>query len=200
MITNNLKTIMRYKMSSLGAGMRTPKELYDNNFGVLTNTCGEYFHETINVTQNGYWYLTQNVSNLSREDDLELDADSPEVAIAVTGTTIAQQVGTFILVGSGNTEPSSSDYRLDNCVSCLTDCGQYVVHGNGNLFSVNRILRNDTNENVVINEVGLYNRPFYIVNPSNSCRTKLLLVREVLPETVTLHPGDSYTFTISLTI
>ena len=200
MITNNLKTIMRYKMSSLGAGMRTPTELYDNRFGILTNTCGEYFHETIGRTQNVYWYLTQNVSNLSREDDLELDADYPEVAIADTGTTIAQQVGTFILVGSGNTEPSSSDYRLDNCVSCLTDCGQYVVHGNGNLFSVNRILRNDTNENVVINEVGLYNRPFYVVNSSNACRTKLLLVREVLPETVTLHPGDSYTFTISLTI
>lgn len=200
MITNNLKTIMRYKMSSLGAGMRTPTELYDNGFGILTNTCGEYFHKTIGSTQNVYWYLTQSVSNLSREDDLELDADSPEVAIANTGTTIAQQVGTFILVGSGNTEPSSSDYRLDNCVSCLTDCGQYVVHGNGNLFSVNRILRNDTNENVVINEVGLYNRPFHIVNSSNTCRTKLLLAREVLPETVTLHPGDSYTFTISLTI
>lgn len=200
MITNNLKTIMRYKMSIHATGLRTPTELYDNGFGILTNTCGEYFHETISNTQSADWFITQNTTNLSREDDLELDADSPEVAIYNTGTTTVQQIGTFILVGSGNTEPSSSDYRLDNCVSCLTDCGQYVVHGNGNLFSVNRILRNDTNENVVINEVGLYNRPFYIANPPNACRTKLLLVREVLPETVTLHPGDSYTFTISLTI
>lgn len=200
MITNNLKTIMRYKMSSLATGLSTPKQLYDHNFGVLTNTCGEYLHETIGNMQNVYWHITQTTTNLSREDDLELDSLTCEEALVNSGTTISQQVGTFILVGSGNTEPSSSDYKLDNCVSCLTDCGQYVLHGNGNIFSVIRILRNDTNEDVVINEVGLYNRPFYIANESKTCRTKLLLVREVLPETVTLHPGDSYTFTISLTI
>lgn len=197
MITNNLKAIMRYKMSPNCIYGLTVSSMYSNGYGTLINTCGEDMY--------GYWkdmlsnfHISENVTNLSREDDLELDANSPEAAGKLSGTNITNQVGTFILVGSGTAEPSSSDYKLENCISNLMDCGQYVALSSGNLFSVNRILQNNTDEDVVINEVGLYNRPNY--SDSDKGRTKLLLVREVLPETVTLKPGDSYTFTISLTI
>ena len=197
MITNNLKTIMRYKMSPNCEYRWTVSNFYNNGYGSLINTCGEDMYEYW-MSMSSYFIISENVTNLSREDDLELDANSPEKAEKLSGTMTTNTVGTFILVGSGTAEPSSSDYKLENCISDLTDCGQYIALSSGNLFSVNRILRNDTNEDVVINEVGLYNRPAY--SDSNSGRTKLLLVREVLPETVTLKPGDSYTFTISLTI
>lgn len=197
MITNNLKTIMRYRMSPNCIYAWSVANFYDHGYGSLTNTCGEDMREYYNVMTSNF-HISEQVTNLSREDDLELDANSPEKAEKLSGTTTKNEVGTFILVGSGTAEPSSSDYKLENCISDLTDCGQYVALSSVNLFSVNRILRNDTNEDVVINEVGLYNRPVY--SDSVNGRTKLLLVREVLPETVTLHPGDSYTFTISLTV
>lgn len=197
MITNNLKAIMRYKMSPNCVYGWSVSNMYSNGYGTLINTCGEDMYEYWKDMLSNF-HISENVTNLSREDDLELDANSPEAAGKLSGTTTTNTVGTFILVGSGTSEPSSSDYKLENCISDLTDCGQYVALSSVNLFSVNRILRNDTNEDVVINEVGLYNRPAY--NDSDKGRTKLLLVREVLPETVTLHPGDSYTFTISLTI
>ena len=198
MITNNLKTIMRYKMSPHCVFSWAVANIYNSGYGSLINTCGEDMYEYWPSMPLNYLSISENVTNLSREDDLELDANSPEKAEKLSGTTTTNVVGTFILVGSGTAEPSSSDYKLENCISDLTDCGQYIALSSVNLFSVNRILRNDTNEDVVINEVGLYNRPNY--NDSDKGRTKLLLVREVLPETVTLHPGDSYTFTISLTI
>lgn len=198
MITNNLKTIMRYKMSPHCVFQWPVSTIYEHGYGSLTNTCGEDMYEYWSGMPTNYLFISEIVTNLSREDDLELDATSPEKAEKLSGTTTTNVVGTFILVGSGTAEPSSSDYKLENCISDLTDCGQYVAMSSVNLFSVNRILRNDTNKDVVINEVGLYNRPNY--SDSDKGRTKLLLVREVLPETVTLHPGDSYTFTISLTI
>lgn len=197
MITNNLKTIMRYKMSTNCIFAWSVSNIYETGYGSLINTCGEDMYEYRSDMVSPF-HISEQVINLSREDDLELDANSPEKAENLSGTTTINTVGTFILVGSGTAEPSSSDYKLENCISDLTDCGQYLALSSVNLFSVNRILRNDTNEDVVINEVGLYNRPAYI--DSDKGRTKLLLAREVLPETVTLHPGDSYTFTISLTI
>lgn len=197
MITNNLKTIMRYKMSPSGIFIWTVSNLYNNGYGSLINTCGEDMYEYW-MDMSSHFTISEMVTNLSREDDLELDANSPEKAEKLSGTTTTHDVGTFILVGSGTAEPSSSDYKLENCISDLTDCGQYLALSSGNLFSVNRILQNNTDEDIVINEVGLYNRPAYI--DSDKGRTKLLLAREVLPETVTLKPGDSYTFTISLTI
>lgn len=198
MITNNLKTIMRYKMSPHCVFQWPVANLYDNGYGSLINTCGEDMYEYWSSMTLNYLMISERVTNLSREDDLELDANSPEKAEKLSGTTTTNEIGTFILVGSGTAEPSLSDYKLENCISDLTDCGQYIALSSVNLFSVNRILQNNTDEDVVINEVGLYNRPAY--GDSDKGRTKLLLVREVLPETVTLHPGDSYTFTISLTI
>ena len=198
MITNNLKTIMRYKTSPYCVVQWTVANIYDNGYGSLINTCGEDMYEYWSRMPLAYFAISTNVTNLSREDDLELDANSPEAAGKLSGTTTTNAIGTFILVGSGTSEPSSSDYKLENCISDLTDCGQYIASSSVNLFSVNRILQNNTDEDVVINEVGLYHRPAYF--DGNTGRTKLLLVREVLPETVTLHPGDSYTFTISLTI
>lgn len=198
MITNNLKTIMRYKMSPYCRFTWLASNIYETGYGSLINTCGEDMYEYWSSMPSEFLTISGDVTNLSREDDLELDANSPEKAEKLSGTTTTKDVGTFILVGSGTAEPSSSDYKLENCISDLTDCGQYIAMSSVNLFSVNRILRNDTNEDVVINEVGLYNRPAY--SPNNKGRTKFLLAREVLPETVTLHPGDSYTFTISLTI
>lgn len=198
MITNNLKTIMRYKMSPYCVFQWPVSNLYDSGYGSLINTCGEDMHEYWSTMPLHYLTISEAVTNLSREDDLELDANSPEAAGKLSGTTVTNETGTFILVGSGTSEPSSSDYKLENCISDLTDCGQYIALSSVNLFSVNRILQNNTDEDVVINEVGLYNRPTYM--DSDKGRTKFLLVREVLPETVTLHPGDSYTFTISLTI
>lgn len=197
MITNNLKTIMRYKMSPNCVFQWSVSNIYKNGYGSLINTCGEDMYEYWSSMPSEFTISAQ-VTNLSREDDLELDANSPEKAEKLSGETTIHDAGTFILVGSGTSEPSSSDYKLENCISDLTDCGQYIALSSVNLFSVNRILQNNTDEDVVINEVGLYNRPTY--SDSDRGRTKLLLVREVLPETVTLHPGDSYTFTISLTI
>lgn len=197
MITNNLKTIMRYKMSPNYQYPWPVSTIYNIGYGSLINTCGEDMYEYWSAMSSDFT-ISANVTNLSREDDLELDANSPEKAEKLSGTTTTNECGTFILVGSGTAEPSSSDYKLENCISDLTDCGQYIALSSVNLFSVNRILQNNTDEDIVINEVGLYNRPAY--NDNDKGRTKLLLAREVLPETVTLKPGDSYTFTISLTI
>ena len=95
------------------------------------------------------------------------------------------------MVGTGDTEPKETDYKLDNYVE-MTPIAQSQNGGAGNILNASRTLRNDSSSPVIVKEVGLY------FKANGSGRLKLLLARDVLPTPITMQPGESYTFTFKI--
>ena len=98
-------------------------------------------------------------------------------------------VGMYLLLGSGTTKATPDDYKLDNVESNYTVITQnHTVFTNtyGNqILVINRIIQNSSDSAITINEQGL-------------CGWKIMIARDVLPEPVTLQPGEKHTFTMTI--
>lgn len=107
--------------------------------------------------------------------------------------------GMHIVVGSGNTAPTSSDKAMDNEVTDLTIVSTTGTNNSDNasyeqdyiaIFS--RTYRNDTESDIVISEVGIQ---YYGHCSNTSPLANFLLARDVISP-VTIKPGEAYTFTM----
>lgn len=100
-------------------------------------------------------------------------------------------VGMYLLLGSGTTNATPDDYKLDSIESNYTVITQnHTVFTNtyGNqILVISRIIQNSSDSAITINEMGL-------------CGWKILSAREVLPEPVTLQPGEKHTFTMTISL
>ena len=101
-----------------------------------------------------------------------------------------------ICLGQNNNPESPNDYTLNPCSSTLVG-SNYTMDDYSTLgFYVGSIIATNTGtENEIVKEVGLV-----LKKTSNvaSCQNNYLLARKVLPEPVTIAPGESYTFTLIL--
>ena len=99
--------------------------------------------------------------------------------------------GIYLLIGVGTTTATSDDYKLDSIESNYTVITQnHTVFTNtyGNqILVINRIIQNTSSSAITINELGL-------------CGWKIMIAREVLPEPVTLQPGEKHTFTMTISL
>lgn len=100
-------------------------------------------------------------------------------------------------VGSGTTAPTADDAGLENEISTLTrisfihSAGSGIVYDNDCVFSAAAIYKNSTDSDITISEIGIYGQ-----QPSmGSTYGPFLFAREVI-EPVTIHPGESYTFSM----
>ena len=97
-------------------------------------------------------------------------------------------VGIYLLIGSGTTPATSNDYKLDNVESNYTVITQnhtvFTTYGN-QILVINRIIQNTSSSAITINELGL-------------CGLKIMIAREVLAEPVVLQPGEKHTFTMTI--
>ncbi len=103
----------------------------------------------------------------------------------------ADEAGCYLLLGSGDTTPTSVDYKLDSVQSDYSVLTQnHVVYTNvytNQLFIITRIIQNTSDNPLTIKELGL-------------CGWKILFARDVLPEPVILQPGEKHTFTMTISL
>ena len=97
-----------------------------------------------------------------------------------------------IIVGSSDIEPSVDDYCLKDEKSLTqistskTNSSSYT---DGFMMNVQTVIKNNTNNNVVVKEVGLIARNYY---------GNILLIREVLQEPITIQPNKSFLFNMTI--
>lgn len=102
---------------------------------------------------------------------------------------------TICLGQNGNPE-SPNDYTLNSCSSTLVG-SNYTMDDFSTLgFYIGSIIATNTGtENEIIKEVGLVLKK---TSSTASYQNNYLLARKVLPEPVSIAPGESYTFTLIL--
>lgn len=99
--------------------------------------------------------------------------------------------GLILFVGSGMTPPSAEDYKLENALNLQVN-NQVCSHNATNLTTVIRTFQNNTEENVTINEVGLYvfRTCFYDQWSTYHYQYPMLVGRKVLSSPITLAPNE----------
>lgn len=109
--------------------------------------------------------------------------------------------GLYIDVGFGDTAPQKTDYKLEdsnvldsNLLTWLISI--YVNDRLPYIRLISSTYRNDTANDVIVKEIGMIKKNGY--SGVNTCN--VLLTRTVLQTPVTMHPGDTVTFTVSLEI
>ena len=98
----------------------------------------------------------------------------------------------YIIVGSSNIEPSVDDYYLKDA-KALTKISSTRTNPDSNsdfMINVQTVLKNETNETIVVKEVGLIGTGY------NSWT--FLLLREVLPEPIIIQPNKKYLFNMTI--
>lgn len=149
------------------------------------------------------------------ESGVSVGIDSPHVYIMggrnYEYRRVTSMDRTFVDVGFGDTPETPDDYVLadgnsvpvknsgyvDKSEYHLTQVGGgYNAHtGNREFFSEYTNFRNDTNQNIIVKEVGVYGQ-FGSTNVNQAG----LIMRKVLDNPITIAPGESYSFTYRLRI
>ena len=101
-----------------------------------------------------------------------------------------------ICLGQNSNPESPNDYTLNSCSSTLVG-SNYTMDDYSTLgFYVGSIIATNTGtENEIIKEVGLVLKK---TSTFAAYQNNYLLARKVLPEPVSIAPGESYTFTLIL--
>ena len=101
-----------------------------------------------------------------------------------------------ICLGQNNNPESPNDYTLIPCSSTLVGSNYNMDDYSTLGFYVGSIIATNTGtENEIVKEVGLVLKK---TSSTADYQNNYLLARKVLPEPVTIAPGESYTFTLIL--
>lgn len=107
----------------------------------------------------------------------------------LSNSDYSQDEGLSMLVGSGNSTPTNDQYMLDNIITSYSVIAQnhtfFQADFDDRLVLVNRTIQNTSDSNIAITELGVFG-------------SGIMIAREVLPEPVTLQPGEKHTFTMSI--
>lgn len=106
--------------------------------------------------------------------------------------------GVRLLLGSGSTPATSDDVNLESTISAY----QVVSHTHqlnndysSTILTINRLVKNNTELDISISEMGLFITVSYYGYGSGAA---FLLAREVLSESVVLQPGEKHSFTMTI--
>lgn len=109
-----------------------------------------------------------------------------------TGALYTYNVG--IALGSGTTQPTKEDYKIETPITTLTSSGasnnirRTGVYSSDYIITATQSVVNNTSNNITISEIGLF------FGTSTGC---VLLTRDVITP-VTLAVGESKTFILSV--
>lgn len=108
----------------------------------------------------------------------------------------AEMSGVMLLLGTGDTASTIDDYKLDNIWTDYTVITQVCSNMNttydNNAFLISRSIQNTSSESVTVKEQAICLNQKYDGN--------IMIAREVLPEPVTLQPGEKHTFTMTISL
>ena len=187
MLTNNGKIILRALLWKYPFGNSSTRfNAWSNVSPKLKNHLGK--SPTIDISPIPLGYISSSKYNCSPLDITNFDAPSPSEAPGNDYLTIC--------LGQNSNPESPNDYTLNPCSSTLIG-SNYTMDDYSTLgFYVGSIIATNTGtENEIVKEIGLVLKKTSTVA---AYQNNYLLARKVLPEPVTIAPGESYTFTLIL--
>ena len=122
--------------------------------------------------------------------------------VTTSSTTPTTYAGVYF--GSGSTPANKSDYTLESVLPQNSFKVSGLVSGfksNGNgqyVYSADFVLRNISNETILVNEIGLVTPIVTNVSTSSVSYVACLMERTVLDETVVISPGESKLITYEI--
>lgn len=130
-----------------------------------------------------------------------IDGETWYLSSSVASNLFQMTQNLRIVVGAGNTAPTTDDYILeDEITTGLTVVAtgnskgrQYFAYDDYYIAYASATFRNDSDADIVVREVGIYTKP-----QSYSEDNTILVAREVLSSPVTIHPQESYSFTLTI--
>ena len=188
MLTNNGKVILRALLWSrfygTGSGL--------NNWKIASPFLINHLGESPNINLPYAVLLSTAIPN-SKYNCSTLDItkfDAP-TASSANGTDYLT-----ICLGQNNNPESPNDYTLNPCSSTLVGSNYNMDDYSTLGFYVGSIIAtNMGTENEIVKEVGLVLKK---TSTFATYQNNYLLARKVLPEPVSIAPGESYTFTLIL--
>ena len=123
---------------------------------------------------------------------------------------VNQGTGGMIVLGSGDTPPKKDDYKLDSWIPTANlrmetaSISLPISTLDENTTPPDRIgtflttFRNVTLTNITVKEIGLVIYYGRRLDGSDILSSKVLLVRDVLENPVTIKPGELYTFSLTI--
>ena len=98
--------------------------------------------------------------------------------------------GCYLLIGSGDSPETPESYKLDSVItqySVINQTHNFSDKYDGSALLINRVIQNTSEEAFTVKEIGLFGGDY-------------MIAREVLPEPVTLQPGEKHTFTMTISL
>ena len=187
MLTNNGRIILRALLwrYPFGTGL-TGFNQWQQVSPKLKNHLGE--SPKVGLTSTPLQNIPLSKYNCSTLDITKFDAPAANNASGSDYLTIC--------LGENNNPESPNDYTLNPCSSTLVG-SNYTMDDYSTLgFYVGSIIATNTGtKNEIVKEVGLVLKK---TSTFATYQNNYLLARKVLPEPVTIAPGESYTFTLIL--
>lgn len=172
MLTKNAKKlILNYIMNSNGTGSSNPDPTATEI--TLTNISG-----ADKTTGLNYFSVFSFINSLNH------------MRTAPTTNSI-----TFIRVGTGTTEATEDDYKLETYATGLTCDSVVTAIGSNNTKTYTATFSNTTDSDITVTEIGFFTNCYYRTSVEND---NFLLDRIVLTTPITIPAGESKAITYEL--
>ena len=187
MLTNNGKVILRallwrYPFGTNLTGFNVWRQISPK----LKNHLGE--SPKVDLTSTPLQNIPGSKYNCSTLDITKFDAPAASNTFGADYLTIC--------LGQNSNPESPNDYTLNPCSSTLVGSNYNMDDYSTLGFYVGSIIATNTGtENEIVKEVGLVLKK---TSTFATYQNNYLLARKVLPEPVSIAPGESYTFTLIL--
>lgn len=178
---------------------------------MLTNNCKKLMSQYLMKN----WYSTAtyingliNTNNVTANLDQSASANLTTLANAFNSITTDNSMSALssdgaiscLALGSGTTEATTSDYKLESIISnanLVVSSATVGATTNGKQYSV--VVSNATNEDITVSEIGLFLKiNLSAIGMGGGVAGAYMLARDVLETPAILTPGQVGTFTFEI--
>ena len=188
MLTNNFKKILfkhvfGFKITT-NSGQAPYDDYYYSNHPTLISISGSNCPIAIGSGDSNapvlryVWYTTVN-------------------SLSTLATTPTNGLG-YIVLGSGTTEPTPEDYRLESKITTNLSCDSVSVSRNTTVKTYTATFSNSGISDITVTEIGYVSRIIYTYRNRNYIYDDFLMDRTVLETPITIPAGESRTVTYEL--
>ena len=162
-------------------------------------TIDNIFHESVPVGTTGMFYLLKE-ENLYLKDFNLFPSEAEFNNFTDRKATL--------MVGSSSQKESASDVTLIEPISKLTPISisssypnikEITASSATYLYNINKTYKNETDKNIIVNEIGLFGNSSQNINNKTHIY-RFLLARKVLDTPIIFKPNDIYTVSLNLDI
>jgi len=180
MLTNNFKKILFkyiFGFSTIGSDDNyPPSEFSDKPTLISISGSNCPIDATNQYVLRDIWYSARN-------------------SLSTLATRSTDGLG-YIILGSGTTEPTPEDYRLESQITTNLSCDNVSVSRNTTVKTYTATFSNSGTSPITVTEIGYVSRTGYGTNPITY--DDFLMDRTVLETPITIPAGESRTVTYEL--